>query len=60
MDFLHTFLAISLWNLNLLSFMLGMFYTLMSMNSWGSQKALWFQLLLYTAAVGFYYYLRAQ
>ena len=60
MDFLHTFFAISLTNLNLLSFMLGMLYTLMSMNTWGSQKSLWFQVLLYVAAVAFYYYVKAE
>jgi hypothetical protein len=60
MDFIHTFLSISLWNLNLFSFMLGMLYTLMGMNSWGSQKSLWFQILLYTASVGFYYFIKAE
>jgi hypothetical protein len=60
MDFLHTFLIISLQHLNLFSFMLGMLYTLMSMTTWGNQKSLWFQLLLYVAAVAFYYYAKAE
>jgi hypothetical protein len=59
MDQLHAFFAISLWNLNLFSFILGMVYTLMSVTIY-SQKRLWFQVVLYVAAVGFYYYLKAE
>lgn len=60
MDFFQTFLTISLNTLNLFSFMVGMFYTLLSMSSWGNQKSLWLQVLLYVAAVGFYYYLKSE
>ena len=60
MDFLHTVLIISLSHLNLFSFILGMLYTLMSMNTWGNQKSLWFQILLYVAAVALFYYAKAE
>jgi hypothetical protein len=40
--------------------MMGMLYTLMSMNTWGNQKTLWFQILLYVTAVALYYYAKAE
>ena len=60
MNGLEHFLTISINTLNLFSFMMGMLYTLMSMNTWGNQKSLWFQILLYVAAVAFYFYLKAE
>jgi hypothetical protein len=60
MNGLEHFLTISLLTLNLFSFVMGMLYTLMSMNTWGNQKTLWFQILLYVTAVALYYYAKAE
>jgi hypothetical protein len=59
MDFLTTFLAISLQNLNLFSFILGMVYTLLSVTIY-SQKKLWFQIVLYVSIVALYFYFKSE
>ena len=58
MDFLNTFFAISFWNLNLFSFILGMTYTLLNVTLY-SQRNLWIQVVLYFIGVALYFYLKA-
>ena len=59
MDYFQTFLAISLWNLNLFSFILGMLYTLLNI-TWGNPRRMWFQVVFYFAAVSLFYYIKAE
>ena len=56
MNFLESFFTISVYNLNLFSFVLGMLWCMMNMNAWGNQKSMWSQILLYTIGVALYYY----
>ena len=56
MNFLQSFFTISVYNLNLFSFVLGMLWCMLNMNSFGNQKSMWSQILLYTIGVALYYY----
>lgn len=40
--------------------MVGMLYTLWNITTWGNPRKLWMQVLLYTAGVGFYYFMKSQ
>lgn len=57
---IETFFTISIYNLNLFSFMLGILYALMSMNTWGNQKDLWGTVILYVAGVALYYFAKSE
>ena len=55
-NLIQSFFAISLYHLNLFSFVLGVLYALMGMNSWGNQKDLWSTVILYVIGVAAYYF----
>lgn len=57
---IETFFTISIYNLNLFSFMLGILYALMGMNTWGNQKDLWGTVILYVAGVALYYFAKSE
>ena len=59
-NWLENFMTISPWSLNLFSFVLGMFYTLANISTWGNPRRLWSQVVLYTALVAVYYYLKSE
>lgn len=60
MDHLESFFTISIFHLNLFSFMLGMLWTLWNITTWGNPRKLWMQVVLYTVAVGVYYFLKSE
>ena len=60
MNFLESFFTISVYNLNLFSFVLGMLWCMLNMNAWGNQKSMWSQILLYTIGVAVYYYCKSK
>jgi len=55
-NLIQSFFTISLYHLNLFSFVLGVLYALMGMNSWGNQKDLWSTVILYVIGVAAYYF----
>jgi hypothetical protein len=54
-----SFLSISIVELNLFSFMLGMVYTLCNVR-WGNQSNLWMHVVIYMAFVALYYFAKAE
>lgn len=60
MNHLENFLTISVYNLNLFSFMVGMLWTLWNITTWGNPRKLWMQVLVYTAGVGLYYFAKSE
>ncbi len=56
---IESLLTISVYNLNLFSFMLGMVYTLWNAR-WGNQSKLWMHIVVYVIFVAFYYYAKSE
>jgi hypothetical protein len=56
---IESFLSISVYNLNLFSFILGMVYTLCNMK-WGNQSKLWLHIVAYVAFVALYYFAKSE
>ncbi len=52
---MESFLAISIYKLNLFSFILGMVYTLCNVR-WGNQSKLWMHVVFYAILVALYYF----
>jgi hypothetical protein len=52
---MENFFTISIYNLNLFSFILGMVYTLCNVR-WGNQSKLWMHVVIYTIFVALYYF----
>jgi uncharacterized membrane protein YqjE len=57
---IESFFTISIYHLNLFSFMLGILWALLGMNSWGNQKDLWGTVILYVIGVALYYFAKSE
>jgi hypothetical protein len=57
-NILQRFLTISVYELNLFSFILGMVYTLWNIR-WGNQAKLWMHVVIYTVFVALYYFAKS-
>jgi hypothetical protein len=55
-NFIQSFFTISVFSLNLFSFILGMLWCMLNMTSFGNQKSIWLQILGYTVGVAVYYF----
>lgn len=55
---IENFLTISVYELNLFSFVLGMVYTLCNVR-WGNQSKLWMHVVLYLVIVALYYFAKS-
>lgn len=55
---LQSFLTISVYELNLFSFILGMVYTLWTVR-WGNQAKLWMHVVIYVVGVALYYFAKS-
>lgn len=58
MNFFENFFSISIYSLNLFSFMLGMLYALYNVSFWTNMRKLWMLIILYVVGIAIYYYLR--
>jgi len=56
---IESLLTISVYNLNLFSFILGMVYTLWNVR-WGNQSKLWMHIVVYVIFVALYYYAKSE
>ena len=56
---IESLLTISVYNLNLFSFILGMVYTLWNVR-WGNQSRLWMHIVVYVIFVALYYYAKSE
>jgi hypothetical protein len=56
---IESLLTISVYNLNLFSFILGMVYTLWNIR-WGNQSKLWMHIVVYVIFVALYYYAKSE
>jgi len=56
---IESLLTISVYNLNLFSFILGMVYTLWNIR-WGNQSKLWMHIVVYVVFVALYYYAKSE
>jgi len=56
---MESFLSISVYNLNLFSFILGMVYTLCNVR-WGNQSKLWMHVVIYAILVALYYFAKSE
>ena len=56
---MENFFTISIYNLNLFSFILGMVYTLCNVR-WANQSKLWMHIVIYTIFVALYYFAKSE